>query len=128
MIVGTQDWLLIPQNSNELTCVLTVFMFCWLYFMPESPVFLVAKGRTIEAERSLRRLRATKQEATAELHRLETLKASNDDADGVGLAELLTDFRFRKPFSLALALMFLQQVPILRISISAGKFWDKFYP
>ena len=46
-------------------------MFAWLLVTPESPYFLVSQGKLTEAGESLRWLRSTSQDTSAELRRLE---------------------------------------------------------
>ncbi len=87
----------------------SVLMSLWLFFMPESPFYLVGQGKLREAEESLRRLRSPKQDISIELKRLETAKRSQEKIGSITLATLLTEKRYLKPFVIAMSLMFLQQ-------------------
>ena len=84
-------------------------MAVWLFFVPESPFYLVGRGQLLEAEESLRRLRSSSQDVSIELKRLETAKRSQDNIGSISLSTLLTDKRYLKPFVIAMSLMFLQQ-------------------
>ncbi len=84
-------------------------MSMWLFFMPESPFYLVGQGKLREAEESLRRLRSSKQDISIELKKLETAKRSQEKIGSISLATLLTEKRYLKPFVIAMSLMFLQQ-------------------
>ena len=47
-----------------------VLMSVWMFFMPESPVFLVAKGKMDKAKESLLFLRGPKFDADSELTKI----------------------------------------------------------
>lgn len=78
-----------------------------LFGMPETPQWLLSKGRTEEAEASLKKLRTT-----AINQELDAMIQSANQAQNAGSQysmQMITSREFYKPFTFALALMFFQQ-------------------
>lgn len=56
------DWRMVGGIST-LFCVFTLFL---VYFIPESPAWLISRGRTDEARIALARIRAVEHDGTTE--------------------------------------------------------------
>ena len=79
-----------------------------MFFMPESPYYLVAKGKNAQALKSLQWLRDSENVNEA----LEELKRECRDQKSQGnlsYVNLLTDAVYLRPFLIVMALMFFQQ-------------------
>jgi len=77
--------------------------------MPESPVFLIEKGKLREAVKSLKWLRGEDADITVELDMLEQIVAESKQIGNIGFKALLTKRVYLVPFLLSLSLMFFQQ-------------------
>ncbi len=78
-----------------------------MFFMPESPPYLVSKDRDDEALEALKRLRGPNYDHEKEL---EQLREDNRKQHGsVSVKEFLTDGVYLKPFLVVMGLMFFQQ-------------------
>ncbi len=92
-------------SAASATVILAVVMF----FMPESPFYLVTKGRYDEAEKSLQWLRGKDYNPK---HDVEVLKQAQEDEKATGavtVKELLTKRRYLQPLLIVVGLMFFQQ-------------------
>ena len=79
-----------------------------MFFMPESPYYLITKGKDDEALKSLQWLRDSENVNEA----LEELKRECRDQKSQGnlsYVNLLTDAVYLRPFLIVMALMFFQQ-------------------
>ena len=79
-----------------------------MFFMPESPYYLITKGKDAEALKSLQWLRDSENVNEA----LEELKRECRDQKSQGnlsYVKLLTDAVYLRPFLIVMALMFFQQ-------------------
>ena len=79
-----------------------------MFFMPESPYYLITKGKDAEALKSLQWLRDSENVNEA----LEELKRECRDQKSQGnlsYVNLLTDAVYLRPFLIVMALMFFQQ-------------------
>merc|ERR1712062_168489 len=86
-----------------------LLMTVWMFFMPESPVFLVSKGRMEAARSSLLFLRGPKYDVDKELLEIQSSVRESQEAGSIGLVSLLTQSHYTLPLLLSVMLMFLQQ-------------------
>ena len=77
--------------------------------MPESPVYLIEKGKLQEAVASLRWLRGQDADITGELETVEQIVAGSKQIGNIGVVALLTNKIYLVPFLLSIMLMFFQQ-------------------
>ena len=91
---------------------ITVLMVLAMFFVPDSPVFLVQKGKMDEAKKSLTWLRGKNysgvEEEIAEIEKAE--KERNAPESKVSLSEIFTQAVYLKPFGISLCLMLFQQL------------------
>ena len=91
---------------------ITVLMVLAMFFVPDSPVFLVRKGKMDEANKSLTWLRGKNysgvEEEIAEIKKAE--KERNAPESKVSLSEIFTQAIYLKPFGISLCLMAFQQL------------------
>ena len=101
-----------------------VLMSVWMFFMPESPVFLVAQGKMDQAKDSLLFLRGPQFDAESELTKIrknvEASKVSKSiftklflnlypqDIGSIGFRTLMTTHHYLVPALISMTLMFLQ--------------------
>ena len=91
---------------------ITVLMVLAMFFVPDSPVFLVQKGKMDEAKKSLTWLRGKNysgvEEEITEIKKAE--KERNAPESKVSLSEIFTQAIYLKPFGISLCLMAFQQL------------------
>lgn len=56
------DW----RKVAGISAIFSIFTLCLIYFMPESPSWLISRGRTDEARKALAYIRAIKHDGTIE--------------------------------------------------------------
>ena len=92
-----------------------------MFFVPDSPVFLVRKGKMEAAKKSLTWLRGSNysgiDDEIAEIKKAEDER--NAPESKVSLGEIFTQAVYLKPFGISLCLMFFQQL--------SGINWVLFY-
>lgn len=81
-------------------------MSCLMLFMPETPQWLLSKGKNPEAEHSLKKLRSGS--VSNEFTQMTETAANSGQSNEYSIA-MLTNIQFYKPMTLSLALMFFQQ-------------------
>ena len=90
----------------------TVLMVVAMFFVPDSPVFLVRKGKMDEANKSLTWLRGKNysgvEEEIAEIKKAE--KERNAPESKVSISDIFTQAIYLKPFGISLCLMAFQQL------------------
>ncbi|KFM61697.1 Facilitated trehalose transporter Tret1, partial [Stegodyphus mimosarum] len=79
---------------------------CLMYFMPESPAWLVSKSRSLTAEKALKTLRGKKSDYKIELREISESQAEQS-ANSIRLRNII-DPAFYKPLAIAVTLMFFQ--------------------
>ena len=87
-----------------------------MYFMPESPFYLVSKNRESEAFESLVWLRGNTNEITSEMDNLKKSIGELNTNSNFSYKKLLTEKVYFKPFIIAIALMFAQQFSGIGVS------------
>ena len=91
---------------------ITVLMVLAMFFVPDSPVFLVQKGKMDEAKKSLTWLRGKNysgvEEEIAEIKKAE--KERNAPESKVSISDIFTQAIYLKPFGISLCLMAFQQL------------------
>jgi MFS family permease len=95
-----------------LSGILLVFptlMAVWMFFMPESPVFLISKGRRDDAKKALLFLRGPHIDVEPELLTIEQNVEASKHVGSVGFVTLISDKVYLIPILLSMVLMFLQQ-------------------
>lgn len=80
-----------------------------MLFMPESPYFLVTKGKEERAKKSLQWLRGTKFNSNPELSLMKKTFKTQEEIGRISLIDLLTITTYLKPFLLMMAIHFIQQ-------------------
>ena len=104
-IKNAVDW-------GTITILCTIPSMCTIlvmFFMPESPYFLVTKNKDSEALKSLIWLRGNTNEVISELEELKKSWRDQEDNSNFSYGKLFTDGMYLKPFIIVLALMFAQQ-------------------
>ena len=86
----------------------TVLAAFGMYFMPETPYYLITKNKEEEALKSLQWLRGT-ENVKAEIEDLKRAYREQTLLGKVSYSSLLTNFVYFKPFLIMSALMFIQQ-------------------
>ena len=91
---------------------ITVLMVLAMFFVPDSPVFLVQKGKMDEARKALTWFRGKKysgvEEEIAEIKRAEDERTAPESK--VSFSEIFTQAVYLKPFGISLGLMGFQQL------------------
>ena len=67
-----------------------VVMACWMFWMPDSPVYLVSRGRLSEAKAALTFLRGPQFDAEQEVASIQQSVAASRAAGSVGFVTLFT--------------------------------------
>ena len=85
--------------------------------MPESPIYLVSKGRDERALRSLRWLRGSNYNVKAELEQIKKAHRAEQETGSITLVDLFTKPAYYKPFIYVMLLMFFQQFSGINVVI-----------
>jgi len=88
-----------------------------MFFMPESPVYLVSKGRNKEAEKSLQWLRGPNYDVAKEVADLQEENEKRNQIGSVTLKEIATNAAYLKPLAVVVILMLLQQFSGINVVI-----------
>ncbi|KAH8269456.1 hypothetical protein KR018_003388, partial [Drosophila ironensis] len=91
---------------NILCAIWPVIFFVLLFFMPESPVYLMQKGKTEKAEKSLKFFRAKDADVSGEMKEITPPPATQAEPMGKILCRKTT----RKGLIISILLMFFQQL------------------
>ena len=97
------------QVMTGIFLFIPLLMTVWMFFMPESPVFLVSKGRMEAARSSLLFLRGPKYDVDKELLEIQSSVRESQEVGSIGLVSLLTQSHYTLPLLFSVMLMFLQQ-------------------
>ncbi|XP_076256986.1 facilitated trehalose transporter Tret1-like [Rhynchophorus ferrugineus] len=102
--------LIIPLYAMTCNIPLVVFLIVFGFFMPETPIFLLSKGKTKEAEAALMKLRKKKAvEVQDEIN--EILTAVKKDGDGQGgFKELWRSESAKRALIICIGLVLLQEL------------------
>ena len=79
-----------------------------MFFMPESPYYLISKGKDKEAMKALMWLRGSKN-VTEEYEEMKISFREQEAVGSTGFGTLLSDRIYLEPFIIMLLLMFFQQ-------------------
>ncbi|XP_034948901.1 facilitated trehalose transporter Tret1-2 homolog [Chelonus insularis] len=93
----------------NIACCITLVPFLLSYFLPESPLWLVQKGRISQAEKSLRVLRGKSYELKKEISVLQE-EADRVESRKGGIRDLICTRAGRKALSTCVGLMWFQQM------------------
>ena len=88
-----------------------------MFMMPESPYYLVSRGRDERALRSLRWLRGSNYNVRAELEQMKKTNREESEIGSITLADLFTKPAYYKPFIYVMLLMFFQQFSGINVVI-----------
>lgn len=80
-----------------------------LFFMPESPTFLMLRGKEEEAKNALQWFRGKNYNCDEEIEKLKATCETEKNVGSVSLKTLLTERTYYYPFMVAMSLMFMQQ-------------------
>ena len=80
-----------------------------LFFMPDSPKFLISKNRISEARQALRWFRGPNYDVDSEFKQILTSNKEEENIGGISLLELFTQKVYFVPFLIAMYGMFGQQ-------------------
>jgi facilitated trehalose transporter len=89
-----------------IPAILTILV---MFFMPETPYYLVSKNRENDAFRSLIWLRGSTADVNSELESLKKSYKEQKECPEFSYSKLFTERVYLKPFIVVLALMFTQQ-------------------
>ena len=101
----------IKNNFSFLgICVcIPLLMVLALFFMPDSPKFLISKNRISEARQALRWFRGPNYDVDSEFKQILTSNKEEENIGGISLLELFTQKVYFVPFLIAMYGMFGQQ-------------------
>merc|ERR1711997_1198442 len=89
----------------------SVLMAVAMIFVPNSPVFLVHKGKMDAARKSIKWLRGSQYDGVEE--EMESIQKADEERNAPGskvsIGEIFSKAVYLKPFGIAIALMFFQQ-------------------
>ena len=102
------------NNKNNFSflgiCVcIPLLMVLALFFMPDSPKFLISKNRISEARQALRWFRGPNYDVDSEFKQILTSNKEEENIGGISLLELFTQKVYFVPFLIAMYGMFGQQ-------------------
>lgn len=97
------------RTMTGIFLFIPILMAVWMVFMPESPVYLVTKGKMEEAKKSLLFLRGPNFDADSELTEIKANVQASKDIGTVSLKTLLGTKQYVLPTMISIVLMFLQQ-------------------
>lgn len=98
------DW----KVLTGINIIFPALMTIWMFFMPRSPVFLMEKGLSKEAEKALQFFRK-KKDVSAELRELQEEITQRKKNGTVSAKAIFTRPEYLKPFLLSLGNMLFQQ-------------------
>ena len=81
-------------------------MAVWMFFMPRSPIFLITKGKTDEARKSLQFLRGKNANIERELEQIQEDVNKSQNIGNIGPMKLFTTKEYTKPIVISMVLMF----------------------
>ena len=108
-LLGLCVGLVIPIHLHYPTLCLfsVIFIFlCWL--LPESPVWLMRRGRERDARMTLKWLRGVKYDIEPEMEELKQIVAQEDNVAGLSIINVITKRSFLKPVLICCALFTFQ--------------------
>ena len=94
---------------SGILLVFPILMAVVMFFMPESPVYLISKGRHSEAKKSLLFLRGPHIDVEPELQTIVQTVEDSKKVESVGAVSLVTNKGYLVPILFSMAVMFLQQ-------------------
>ena len=97
------------QTMTGIFLFIPILMTFWMIFMPESPVFLVTKGKMEEAKKSLLFLRGPKFDVDSELAEIKENVRESQEIGSIGLVTLVKTKHYLVPAIISMVVMFLQQ-------------------
>ena len=97
------------RTMTGIFLFIPILMGIWMFFMPESPVFLVSKMRMDEAKKSIKFLRGPKFDADSELSEITANVKASQDIGSIGLVSLVKTKHYLVPALISMMVMFLQQ-------------------
>jgi MFS family permease len=112
-INGAISWEIISAVMIAFPVLLAIGMF----FMPESPVYLVSKGKIEQAEASLKWLRGQDYDVSQELRDLQEEAENQRQIGSITFTELFTKRVYVMPMLISAALMFFQQFSGINVVI-----------
>ena len=108
-LLGLCIGLVTPLHLHYPTLGLSSVLFlllCWL--LPESPVWLMRRGREREAKQTLSWLRGNKYDIGPEMEDLQKIAELEDQSYGLSISDVFLDKRFLKPLGLCCILFTVQ--------------------
>ena len=108
-LLGLCIGLVTPIHLHYPTlCLFSVIFLCLCWLLPESPVWLMRRGRESDARLTLTWLRGVKYDIEPEMEELEQIVAQEDNVSGISIFDVLTNQTFLKPLLLCCILFTLQ--------------------
>ena len=109
ILLGLCVGLIIPIHLHYPTlCLFSVIFLCLCWFLPESPVWLMRRGRESDARLTLRWLRGVNYDIEPEMEELKKIVAQEVNGPGSSIINVLTNKSFLKPLFLCFSLFILQ--------------------
>lgn len=107
VIIYTTGSLMSFQTPSIIAAVILIFEIAIFIFLPESPYYLISKGKLDEVEKSLKKLRCSA-EVAEELLEIHNLLEEDNKQDKPFLKEIITVKNYRKAILIATVLNFAQ--------------------
>ena len=95
------DW----ETMTGIFLFIPILMTIWMIFMPESPVFLVSKGKMEEAKKSLLFLRGHQFDADSELSEIKENVRESQEIGSIGLITLVKTKHYLVPAIISMVVM-----------------------
>ncbi len=104
-----EKYVLLPYVKKATLCLAAVALAVSMFFNPESPRHLIAKGRESKAAEALQRVRGKHYDIAEEFKTMVRDEAMQKSVGTIPPLELLTERMYSRPFLIMMMLIFLQQ-------------------
>lgn len=95
--------------NMSIIIIIPVLLVAAMFFMPESPYYLLLKDKDIQAVKSLAWLRGKNYDSSEEIKDMKDKISEERKIGSISFKTMLTEEVYWKPLSIVMTLMFLQQ-------------------